>query len=47
MSYLSDYLAMQCLESLYKQGSKKDEIADKMIEAWKCNGVENYHTARK
>ncbi|MCU8018619.1 DUF4238 domain-containing protein [Shewanella sp. SM72] len=47
MSYLSDYLVMQCLESLYKQGSKKDEIADKMIEAWKCNGVENYHTAHE
>jgi hypothetical protein len=47
MSYLSDYLRMQHLESLYKQSGQKDEIADNMIEAWKCNGVENYHTAHE
>ncbi len=44
MSYLSDYLIMQYMESVYSQSSVNDEIAKKMIEAWKCNGIENYHT---
>ncbi|MCS6230349.1 DUF4238 domain-containing protein [Shewanella baltica] len=47
MIYLSDYLIMQSLESRYKQSDKKDEIIDQIIEAWKCNGIENYHTAHE
>ncbi|HCE2119136.1 TPA: DUF4238 domain-containing protein [Vibrio parahaemolyticus] len=47
MSYLSDFLKMQYMESVYNQSGIKDEIAEKMIEAWKCNGIENYHTAHE
>lgn len=47
MSYLNDYLLMQQLSVLYKKSSIKDETADKMIEAWFCNGIENYHTAHE
>ncbi|EEZ40958.1 DUF4238 domain-containing protein [Photobacterium damselae] len=47
MSYLNDYLKMQYMESLYVQSGKKDETVDKLIEAWKSNGIENYHTAHE
>ena len=47
MSYLNDYMKMQYMESIYKQSGIKNEEADKMFEAWKCNGIENYHTAHE
>ncbi|GIU04826.1 MULTISPECIES: DUF4238 domain-containing protein [unclassified Shewanella] len=47
MSYLNDYLKMQYMASVYKQSGIKDEVADKMLEAWRCNGIENYHTAHE
>lgn len=47
MSYLNDYIKMQDMESMYKQSGIKNEEADKMFEAWKCNGIEDYHTAHE
>lgn len=45
MSFLNDYLDTQDLELLYHKIGKKDDIADKMFEACKSNGIENYHSA--
>lgn len=44
MSYLSDYLSMQQYSMLYEKSGVKDDMADKLLEAWKCNGIEDYYT---
>ena len=47
LSYLSRFIKMQHMESVYKRSGIKDELADRMSEAWKCNGIENLHTAHE
>ncbi|MBM4950277.1 DUF4238 domain-containing protein [Vibrio parahaemolyticus] len=44
MSYLSDYLRKQHYSTLYDNSGVKDDVADKIIEAWKCNGIEDSYT---
>lgn len=47
MSYLSDFLMMQDFIDLYKKGSVQDDEADKMINAWNNNSMENLHSAHE
>ncbi|MCL1140128.1 DUF4238 domain-containing protein [Shewanella pneumatophori] len=47
MFYLSDFLLMQNLEARYQQVNKKDDTTDKMLEAWRSNGIERLHSAHE
>lgn len=47
MSYLSGFIKMQSFEAIYKQYGRKDVLADKIIEAFKSNGLEEYHTTHE
>ncbi|KXO12722.1 hypothetical protein AKG98_3917 [Moritella sp. JT01] len=44
---LDKFLLMQALELKYKQSGIKDIKAEKMLHAWKCNSIENLHTAHE
>ncbi|WP_445398432.1 DUF4238 domain-containing protein [Zobellella sp. An-6] len=47
MSYLSDFILMQQIEAMYRKSNVKDNTADKMLEAWKSNGIERLHSAHE
>lgn len=44
---LNRFLKMQHVESVYKQSGIKDDMAEKLYSAWRCNGVENLHSAHE
>lgn len=47
MSYLSDYLRIQQLESIYRKSKVRDKEIERAFHAMKCNGIENYHASHE
>ncbi|GHX80586.1 hypothetical protein VCSRO66_2877 [Vibrio cholerae] len=47
ISQLNYYLNVQKMVLMYDKSKVQDDLADKIIYAWKCNGLENFHTAHE
>lgn len=47
MSYLSDFLHMQHLETLYHASGIQDQDAEALLHASKCNWMENLHSSHE
>lgn len=47
ISQLNHYLDVQKKVLTYHKSKVQDELADKILYAWECNGLENFHTAHE